>query len=101
MDVEEDDEEQNLLPGHRGGRNNNDSYGSLDQDGDQLTFEGLGDRRRRLLYQTSIVSLVGFGYVAMGLAITFPSVLASDMLHYNTTIYNTTITFTDSQMDMV
>ncbi|CAL4220013.1 unnamed protein product, partial [Meganyctiphanes norvegica] len=74
-----------------------------DEDKDSLDIqsrENKSTRRKRLLHQSWIVCLVGLGYVSLGQTTCFPSVMASDMDKYNTTIWGTYITFTPTQMDM-
>lgn len=62
--------------------------------------ESPAQRRARLLRQGGKVFLASLGCWVMGSMFTFPSVVATDLLHSNTTIYGTPISFGNS-LDML
>ncbi|XP_047483521.1 facilitated trehalose transporter Tret1-like [Penaeus chinensis] len=62
--------------------------------------ESRSQRRSRLLRQGGKVFMASLGCWVMGSMFTFPSVVATDLLHSNTTIYGTPISFGNS-LDML
>ncbi|XP_042886840.1 facilitated trehalose transporter Tret1-like [Penaeus japonicus] len=62
--------------------------------------ESPAQRRSRLMRQGGKVFMASLGCWVMGSMFTFPSVVATDLLHSNTTIYGTPISFGDS-LDMM
>ncbi|XP_063604407.1 facilitated trehalose transporter Tret1-like isoform X1 [Penaeus indicus] len=62
--------------------------------------ESPSQRRSRLLRQGGKVFMASLGCWVMGSMFTFPSVVATDLLHSNTTIYGTPISFGNS-LDML
>nr|XP_027231077.1 facilitated trehalose transporter Tret1-2 homolog [Penaeus vannamei] len=64
-------------------------------------METVNERRIRYGKQSLMFLATSFGYISVGMSLTWPNVFASDVIVNNSTFFGTQITCSDWQMDMV
>ncbi|XP_045584827.2 facilitated trehalose transporter Tret1 isoform X2 [Procambarus clarkii] len=68
---------------------------------DVLPEEPAGDRRRRLVMQVAMVSGASVAHLGLAVVAAWPNPAVPDLQRHNTTIYDTAITLTSWQLDML
>lgn len=74
---------------------------NFDNEIKSANIESPTSRKQRLLRQGMLIFLASMSYWSLGIAFTFPSVLASDLDKHNTTIYGNYIHLTETEKDLV
>ncbi|XP_042878112.1 facilitated trehalose transporter Tret1-like [Penaeus japonicus] len=64
-------------------------------------METASERRMRYGKQSLMFLATSFGYISVGMTLTWPNVFASDVMVNNSTLFGTQIAVSDWQMDMV
>ncbi|XP_045611610.1 facilitated trehalose transporter Tret1 [Procambarus clarkii] len=65
------------------------------------TGESVDERRRRHAWQMLLILGASVSYFVMGMSLSWPNVLASDLLSENSTLFSTHLQLDDWQMDMM